>query len=315
MAPGDLIHNLELPLTPDGQLDLAVFNKQFMQVQERINALEGRSQPSQIRDDLSVLGAVTATGGLAGATLALERNSLRPSDPSYAPTVETALTPQALLLSSPLDTGVDLSAPVSPFTVNVKDEFLGGENSFVAEPGDLGWQFSGPAGFAATASAGHPGVCIVQDGGGVNAIYLNVVFAEDVRYLAAVVSLSASREFSFGLSENVTAPTGTAAGMYFAVVNPPFTNWRTMTFDGVMTQAFTSDYPATANEWVLLEILIDPAAPTVDFYLNRQRCARHTQGLLLSTPLSPFFSGTALNYSVDRFLLTGTPSVKIWTTP
>jgi hypothetical protein len=316
MARGDLIHNLELPLTPDGQLDIAVFNRMFQLVQERVNALEGRSQPSQIRDDLSVLGGVSATGGVTGASLTLGGTTLTPSDLSLSPLLDPSVAPSEPTFLNALAARLPALGS-SPFSVLVRDEFFG-NGTTSGQIGDLGWSLSIGTVASGGQVLGHPGISVLSSGAGpaVSRIQLRAMDSGDLNYLAAVVQpgtdISACN-LGFGVTfSNVAAGLEATQGIYWSYNAATSANWRTVTRDTAGITSNTSDIPVVASAWYLLEIVCDitPSAQVVDFYINRTRAFRHTTNISSADDAIPSWvvqttDGNTKSGGIDTFILAG----------
>lgn len=327
MAAGDLSQVLELPLTPDGKLDLTNLNTILRQMQERVFALEGRTQPSQIRDDLEVLGDISATGGLiaAGGDVSIGPVPLEAIDPSLSPLTDASLAPQALGWTDRV-ASADLLSPFSPFTFSIKDEFAG-QGSTTGIIGEQGWALSGGTVSVGVANQAHPGfVNLSSAGPAVARITLQGFFPADLGYAAALLSTDTSTvadtNIAFGFSAgNPAAGVEVVQGAYFSYVEATSPNWRTYTRDGAGVTTNTTDVPVVANSWYLLELVLDITASsqTVDFYINRTRAFRHTTNVLTSS-MTPIFicqTTAAVTRTImpAKYILTGkTPlSARVWT--
>ncbi len=315
MAQGDInqVRQISGPLTQTG------VNKELRLMHQRLAALEGRTDTSQVRDDLEVLGDVTATSA-AVTSMGVGASTLTNQNLTQDP--EIGMPTSELLISSPLG----FTAPIemlSPFSWFARDEFLS-TGAASGTIGELGWQINNGTSASALATAGHPGVIQVTSSGAPIVCFLitNTIHVQDIQYVAAVIrpiSTVADVNIAMGLlTGNPNAGVGTFSGIYWAYRSGSSPNWQTLTVSGGSTTNTTST-PAAVNSWVLLEIVTNVADATVDFFINRQRAFRHTTNLLSST-CSPFMivestGGVTNSIQIDKFLMSGkTPlSAKIYT--
>jgi len=282
MAAGDLAEILKLPLTPDGKIDVTALNTLLREMQERLFALEGRTQSSQIRDDLEVLGDVTATG-LTTSSLAMPpAGSMAITEVSVdGPLLSDTLgvLPYALPFLDNIGVERDLFFP-SPFAVLVREEFLG-RGTTTGVIGELGWGLTTGTVGTVNGLSGHMGVIQLDSGvGTVAPIFLSTTMPPDVRYLACVAGLNAGTgggsTVRFGLLRTTSTAGAGSRGMYFYFSDVNGT-WHTVTRDSVSITETNTTVAATAGEFQLLEIVL--TTTTVDFYINRRRTNRHTTNL------------------------------------
>lgn len=313
MAQGDLSQILELPLTTDGKVDVTALNTILRQMQERVFALEGRTQPSQIRDDLDVLGTVTAEG-LAAPSLAFDPQTvIALEDVAVDGTLAEdilGVPAQALALSDLFGVRRDLFFP-SPFSTLVREEFIG-RGTTTGIIGELGWGLLVGTVATASASAGHAGVVQLDSGAGaaVGQLFLASATPNTVQYLAGIMRFNAGTgagsDARFGLLRTPATAGNGARGMYFhASAATGF--WTTVTRDVTSITANTTAFPIVAGEWVLLEIVL--TTTTVDFYINRRRTFRHTTNIETAV-CSPTFAAEATGapaavLDLDAFVLVG----------
>lgn len=287
MAANDDAQILQIPLRAEGvksddwakvrASDLTALNDVLREMQERYFKLAGRTGDAAIHSGLSVSGGITSGGGLSGTNLTLGADSLTPSDPSFAPLVETALTPQALDYAPVLGATADLRT-ASPFTWTLSEHFLGGGQVGTGDIGELGWSLAGTAGVGVLASVpSHPGVVSIDTAGSaLTALYLQAPLQQgDLRYLAWVVQLPTAfrRQMSVGFRDVLTSGTG-SVGAYFAYGFGTSPNWQTVTSSAAGSSINTTSVVVTDGAWVLLEIVF--GEDFVDFFLNRTRLFRHT---------------------------------------
>jgi hypothetical protein len=303
MAANDDAQILQVPLK---------LNAVLRQMQEQVFKLNGRTGDAAIRSGLGVTGGVTSGGSLTGSALTLGTAGLTPSNPSFAPTVESALAPVALDYAPLLGARADALA-VSPFTWHLSDHFLGGEPSTSGNVGSLGWTFTGALAYLGS-EASHPGFVNIADTG---ALYLqNFAVQGDVSYFAAVLRLNEARRINFkaGLI-NPGAPGTTGAGAYFYIDSSSNPVWSTATVSSSGTSLNSSTVSVVNGDWVLLEIVL--TTTTADFYLDRERMFRHT-GVSVEPANNVYFgfeqslvvSPPDVDY--DRFVAAGRGTDKIW---
>jgi hypothetical protein len=324
MASGDDAQILQIPLTSAGvksgdwektrTSDLTTLNEHLRTIQERLNKITGRVGEAAIRSDLTVAGGVVSGGTLAGTALTLGASGLVPSNPSYAPLVESALAPTALDYSPLLGAKSDLLA-ASPFTWTLSEHFIGGSGSTAEQIGELGWSAVGVV-VGGLSEANHPGVVQIQDTG---ALYLlQPVTQSDLSYYAAVVRLvSTSRSGgAFGFFDPFTPAKGGSGAYFYYDTNGIGITWQTVTRSSAgITQTDTS-FSFTDADWFLLEIVFSEGL--VDFYLNRQRVSRHQDATVDPDTLAWLGGGVenmgnAPIVDFDRVVVSGRGVDKIWT--
>lgn len=304
MSFGDALRVPQLPaMTPQA------INSEIARLWQHMNALAGRSESSQIRDNLQVLGDVQGNQ-LVGSGLTLGAKTFTPSDPSLAP--DSDIPGYALNYEQQGGT-IDVLADGNPFSLLLKDEFMGNGSSS-GTVGDLGWRLTG--GFVSPAGAsviGHPGyISFEVNFGAVGHIRLAPVSPFDLGYMAYVVrpnNVSFTR-LTVGWS-GVASPAAIPHRGAFFYYDTTDTKWRVGCQDGAGLTSIETDVPLVAGNWYLLEMnhKIDDDGSSVDFSINRQ------QGFRIKTniPSGEAFPAIALQETlgdassllIDRFILAG----------
>ncbi len=299
--------------------DLTQLNAVLRQMQEQVFKLTGRTGDAAIRSGLSVAGGVSSGGALSGASLALGVTGITPSNPSFAPTVESALAPVALDYAPVLGARADLLS-ASPFTWTLSEHFLGGGTAGVGDVGELGWSTTG--GGVVTASGGetsHPGIIQVNTNGNpFTALYLPGSLAQsDLTYMGWIVRVPDTFRTATSLGfRDISTPAKGSLGAYFAYSFTAGTGmWETITRSAAGSLANTTAISATGANWLLLEIVF--SADAVDFYANRERVFRHT-GASVDPATVQFItcvqeqSPNDTLVDLDRCVVTGRGTDKIW---
>lgn len=311
---GDLPQILEVPLTPEGKIDITSLNNILRLMQERFFALEGRTQPSQVRNDLEVLGDVTAAGVVAGAGLSLApAGTVIPAEVSVdGPLLSDQLgvLPYALPFEDNIGVEKDLLYP-SPFSLVVREEFLG-RGTTTGVIGELGWGLTLGTVTASNGVNGHVGVVTINTGAGpaVAPIFLSTAMPTDIRYIAGVMRFNAGTGAGSAarvglLRTPTTAGTG-SRGMYFHF-NTIDNLWHTVTRDSVDITDVATTFTSVADEYQMFEIVLTASA--VDFYINRRRTNRHTTfletGVCNPAIVVEATGGAAAFLDVDTFCMVG----------
>ena len=314
MAQGDLVQILELPLTTDGKVDVTALNTILRQMQERVFALEGRTQPSQIRDDLEVLGNITATGELTAPIQTFdEHTSVFMEDVAVDGTLAEdimGIPAQSISLTDFFGVKRDLFFP-SPFSMLVREEFIG-RGTTTGIVGELGWGLLVGTVAGANGTAGHVGVAQLDSGAGpaVGQLFLANTTPASVQYLAGVMRFNAGTgagsDARFGLLRTTATAGNGARGMYFHA--PAATGfWTTVTRDSSGITTNTTSFPIVAGEYVLLEIVM--TTTTIDFYINRRRTFRHITNIETAGCLPAFIAeatgAPAAVLDLDSFAMVG----------
>ncbi len=301
--------------------DLTQLNAVLRQMQEQFFKLNGRTGDAAIRSGLSVAGGVSSGGVLSGTSLALGTTSLTPSNPSFAPTVESALTPVALDYAPLLGARADALA-ANPFTWCISDHFLGGGFTGLGDVGELGWSLSGNGtAVGLPGEANHPG--LLQLNTNVNPItglYLAQQLAQgDLSYMAWVVRPIDTFRTAFSVGfRDLTTPLKGSLGAYFSYAfaggGAPRI-WQTITRSAAGSLVNTSTAEVVDMEWSLLEIVLTGGA--VDFFLNRERLFRHTgvsvdpTSIAYITCVQEMLPNDTI-VDLDRCVVAGRGTDKIW---
>lgn len=260
--------------------DLTQLNSVLRQLQEQIHKLSGRTGDSAIRSALDVAGNVSSGGNLSalGGGLLLGATTITQANPSFAPTVEAALTPRALNYAPLLGAKADLLS-ASPFTWTLSEHFLGGGVAGTGDIGELGWTATGaPTVGLPTAEANHPGVVSLDtNGSALTALYLQAPLTQsDLSYLAFTVqnTVAFRTQMSVGFRDFTTGAKGSSGAYFSYSFSGGSGMWQTTTRSSAGVLTNTSGIVVADAEWVLLEIVF--GEDFVDFFADRTRLFRHT---------------------------------------
>lgn len=316
MAAGDIVQTPQIV----GELSTPRVNQELRKIWQRLNAQEGRTDSSQVRDDMEVLGEVSA-GSLVATSADLGSGALAGESAGIDPTIPADLKPFLTARSDGLGFQIPLEIGGSLFHFSAYDSFIS-TGTAAGATGVLGWMVGGAGTIAPnTADMGHPGILLLDTGPTTTPerISLTSLFPTDIVYLGGVIRVEriVNSDVRLGLMLGNLAGTGEVRqGMYFSFLSGSSPNWRTVTRDASGITVNTSTVPVGLNEWVVLEMVLAPT--TIDFFINRQRVFRHTTNILASAAAPAFVvestDAVASSASIDTFLMLGTvPNAQLWT--